>query len=950
VLLNPDPRVQSKDADDDFRIEVIPIEGSRVQIDSFLTPGDEITVGDTVTMTRTFTNFGNATSFQIQEVLPEDLSNNPRYSVMEFDTNLIEQLSGPTPALIPSLPPGAGAQIQYTFRAIGPGTNRFYSRMGHMVCNNEMFQAFPRLKMLTIKPVIQVTPRKPSLETFTEDSLEDGNSDPDAPLRFSADETALDDAPEFAGRGLIADGVTPVLFRLEIAPEKLDEFEGETTLSFEATVISGEISGTPIQDRLELLKDGEWITNGEVTVSKTKPVAYGALKAILADELQFADNQVEVTVRIDVRDEDGLVLGRIQLAIRRPPIALIHGYNTNGDWGGEFIKELANARTAPFVRIARYGQEETTSLVSDNQASVNTLWPLRNLAPLAERAFNETLSDLRQQWLFIRHDVVAHSQGGLLTRMLCAKTGNNHVPLPFRNEENFFRGRFHRVITIGSPHNGTRLLRYLLTLNQNNENSLPSWVGYGMVESETAQEKFDPWGEQIRELNDPSPNAMWAPDPAAKFHLVRTVILGGASHTTEFWDCPAFWALGINSPAAGQIVVNQGSDGVVDFASMFAMPSGGPAPAYGYDVPADNRISHAFFEVHAQNFGEIFGATSGQVLSPIVARHVIGALDQDPDVPAAERVFSSFQLPPLLDDATRDAIDALARSYDSDPREADLVRRSPLSVKLPGFSPAGSAQAINLRWTPPADMAPTGRVLWVATLFGPNGVTGKGVEVLPPGADIRDVTVRVNAVGLYGDVILEGMYVSTNGTRVNLKPYLVTTLAAGNTTTTNFQVVPRDQTRHPIGTEIPVQAWSTWSTGKIARRYITPQNFTASSSAPHIVDVSDPLSWQAKAVGEATITAVFDGKTNVVNWTVFDPNTSIEPPGRPTLAIEKAGANGFELSWPSTSVGFELQSSEKLGSEADWRGSTEPAVVNGDRSTVQIPTSPTQRFYRLHKP
>ena len=35
---------------------------------------------------------------------------------------------------------------------------------------------------------------------------------------------------------------------------------------------------------------------------------------------------------------------------------------------------------------------------------------------------------------------------------------------PFRSDNNAYRGRFHRVITFNSPHNGSTLLRYLLTI------------------------------------------------------------------------------------------------------------------------------------------------------------------------------------------------------------------------------------------------------------------------------------------------------------------------------------------------------------------------------------------------------------------------------------------------------------------------------------------------------
>jgi hypothetical protein len=48
----------------------------------------------------------------------------------------------------------------------------------------------------------------------------------------------------------------------------------------------------------------------------------------------------------------------------------------------------------------------------------------------------ETISPLRDNWASTRLDAVCHSQGGLLTRMLCSENTSRTLSRPFRNEVN----------------------------------------------------------------------------------------------------------------------------------------------------------------------------------------------------------------------------------------------------------------------------------------------------------------------------------------------------------------------------------------------------------------------------------------------------------------------------------------------------------------------------------
>ncbi len=939
-MLNAAPGTATRDEDGDFAVEIIPLEKTRPDFEAVLSRTN-VTVGDVIGATLTVTNIGNVPAYGLR--MGDSLGREVTY-----DSNMVATVSGPAPSGIASLAPGNSAEILYSFQAIGPGTNLWVFRMGHMICSgNEFFASMANLAQpLVIEPVIDLTMREPGLESFTEESLEAGMGNPNAPLAFVAEAEALGDLPEFEGKGLIADGVTRLLLRAEVRPDKLERFPNGVTVRATAKMVWGEIDGTPIEDRLEVLGEAGWAADGELTLTKDKPTGFVALGAINSDELRPAGGDVEVVILIDLQDDEGLALGRIRVPVRRPPIALIHGYNTDGNWGADFIKELTKTRDATFVRTARYGQGETTSTVTGWDASINTLWPLTNLVLLAQRAIEEAMEPVRGQWLFTRHDVVAHSQGGLLTRMLCSRNANQHIDKPFRNEENYFRGRFHRVVTVGSPHNGTRLLRYILRLNQNEGGSVPNWVGYGMVESNIAQEKFDPWGPQIRALNDPSPSSYWAPDSTAPFHLVRTLILGGRNFTASASECPGFYALMLTTPEDGQIVVGEGSDGVVDFSSMVAVGPGQSAPTNSYTVPRENEISHAYME--APKIGEIFGATSGQAISPVVARHVIGALNQDTNVPAADRVFGSFQVPPLLDDAIRDGIDQFAFQFNFDIvqmkiDQGELLRGLAVGGDLEGLS---LRQDFKLRVRQPEGRPVAGQVLWVAELHGTNGISGKGLQILQPTQNPLELTLRL-AAQTYGDVVLQGMYETATGQRVIFESAKVGTVSPPGVTAVDFEVLPGNEARHPAGLAVPIQVWTRWSDGRVSRRFIDAANFTVTSSAPGVVEVTNPLAWRTRALGEATMTVSFEGKTKAVRWVVFDPNAAAVT--RVALAIDKASPAGVAVSWPAGSGGFQVQISDALGSAANWRNATETPVAMGDRMVLTLPASETARFYRLQK-
>src|SRR5205823_1322993 len=99
-------------------------------------------------------------------------------------------------------------------------------------------------------------------------------------------------------------------------------------------------------------------------------------------------------------------------------------------------------------------------------------------------------SEWHQRWAFTRYNIVGHSQGGLLVRMLCTSKDPPSLAFKsFRSDNNAYRGRFHRVITLNAPHNGSTFAHYCLK-----EEQAGHLIPTGLRVAGVLQDKFDPFG------------------------------------------------------------------------------------------------------------------------------------------------------------------------------------------------------------------------------------------------------------------------------------------------------------------------------------------------------------------------------------------------------------------------------------------------------------------------
>jgi uncharacterized protein (TIGR03437 family) len=233
--------------------------------------------------------------------------------------------------------------------------------------------------------------------------------------------------------GIAADGVTLLLLRVR------------SDLPVTFSIVGGTQRGTLL--RLNGTLGG---ANGsEVTVTPeligTSRMALALFRAPLNyDAIQLAINAVSSQGN-----------GRLQLKLYRPPVVLVHGvWSGGGAWEG--LEQHLRPLGFEVIERVDYG-----SLVGQSAGSFDPLATaemdqvvIGALATSTQRA----LDALRDKNVAVSQvDVVGHSMGGLVAR---GRVRAN-FPEPYKRKLNYGQGDFHKIITVGSPHQGSPLADWL---------------------------------------------------------------------------------------------------------------------------------------------------------------------------------------------------------------------------------------------------------------------------------------------------------------------------------------------------------------------------------------------------------------------------------------------------------------------------------------------------------
>jgi pimeloyl-ACP methyl ester carboxylesterase len=163
-------------------------------------------------------------------------------------------------------------------------------------------------------------------------------------------------------------------------------------------------------------------------------------------------------VNVNVSDPNNSASTHYELPIQlyRPPVVLIHGVWTNSKdtWEASgFIKELSkNGFKCTFADYEKHNSESFDPY--ENKAIGNK--PFGNYGINSTRnAVHHILEEYHYFSIAASQvDIIAHSMGGLMARGFVQQDD-------YKGKENYMKGSIHRLITIGTPHFGGPLSKFL---------------------------------------------------------------------------------------------------------------------------------------------------------------------------------------------------------------------------------------------------------------------------------------------------------------------------------------------------------------------------------------------------------------------------------------------------------------------------------------------------------
>ena len=187
---------------------------------------------------------------------------------------------------------------------------------------------------------------------LTPGSIYAGLTDIAAPLIPVANSFLLSEQP-LVSEGVVTDGVTPLLINMSADRVKLAGIQDGRKYRIDLNVIEGALAGEPLQERLKTLTVASWISSNVVVLTGNQPEACAYLPGIPADDVTVSTSTKELKVSLKIIKVDtGLEVRSNTFAIRQPPLFLIHGYNTGGDWGPD---SSGSFRTNARARDVRAG-------------------------------------------------------------------------------------------------------------------------------------------------------------------------------------------------------------------------------------------------------------------------------------------------------------------------------------------------------------------------------------------------------------------------------------------------------------------------------------------------------------------------------------------------------------------------------------------------------------------
>jgi len=729
--------------------------------------------------------------------------------------------------------------------------------------------------------------------------------------------------------GVIADGVTPMLIVVS-APANLT-----TTRSYKITpkVADAVYAGGPnlsdsIQDKVLVLANDAFSPSDQITLSPSAPQAFVLVNPLNPDKINhnpptgsgygLGYKSLKVSLAFS---ELGLnrVAATAKFQVRKPPVVLVHGFDSDSNtWDkSTFLPVLKAERGDDFVIPLNYGTE--------NGKKANTFDKLEVLLGTLDSALRNTAENKVCAWpqdayAWTRYDVVGHSQGGVLLRFLCSSFAAGGSSLEskgfnfpqFSSEKNFHRGRFRRVVTIGSPHAGSTIAQLAIRMR---EKHVPFRFNDPIELFAQLDRRLQPkFMIDIPSAGSNRPNtvrginALLTPDPGAKIHMLGATIFGGKPPAASFGVPLIYASLWLDTTdiqdgkTRGSWIAPFGSDGVVDLRSQW-MTIGTSAPQNGSAMLASTNIAHSSSFVS-------FGTDATETNDTGVAWEVVSLLD-----------FNGTEFGPMPNtnpaidaemnatvSAIENIVDSIAASlekpedkgYISTP--ATMGSLSTSSRRLSSFSSSGgaiapmsaSAPALEFDLASNALATINGNATWTALIYGPAGITSDGLTLTTSGTNASHVSLLIDDA-VVGQVTLQATYPSTSGKTVIGKEAVVATRNTG--TLTGIELRPDTLALEP-GTEVPLEVWGVFDTGNPCRLFIASGDIAYESSDTNVATVDADGRVSLLAEGSVTITATYQG-----NQTASTQVTVLGPAPQITSAASVNAIVGVTVNYQITASG-----------------------------------------------
>jgi pimeloyl-ACP methyl ester carboxylesterase len=224
-----------------------------------------------------------------------------------------------------------------------------------------------------------------------------------------------------------ADGLTKLLLRFEC------DRPGTVTFNLENTALGTltQIDGSPLL--------------GETTTSQVGSKHLAFALYTVPDQATEADNIVDFSASFT---GDSFAQAAAEVKLVQTPVLLVHGLWGNG-----------NTWEALRKRFNQDGIEARKVVYWD--ATLKAAAPFATYKGRVYQTAKDALTALRGRGIAVTQvDVVAHSMGGIITRMDVNESESHSI-------DSFGAGHFRRVITVNTPHWGTPAAEFLLTLAKN---------------------------------------------------------------------------------------------------------------------------------------------------------------------------------------------------------------------------------------------------------------------------------------------------------------------------------------------------------------------------------------------------------------------------------------------------------------------------------------------------